>query len=320
MTAAGKKLEMHPSGLAFQGGGGRAALTDGLGLSLGSSGPFVLCARGKVQLNASEISASTPLEINMFRSEAGSRERGGVVMPRGTGSNPPTGGSDSGFTMSFESNGLSRSGVLCGEEFIRYRPFKDSPEEILVEEEFDWGGLLGNVAIGLGFVTVVAGLAAYGASLFFTGGATAVFAPYVVGGLSGIAGAWLVGSQVEKDYARGEVSSWTAYACSGLVGSVSGAVAGYTFCMSSAAAPVLLYGTGARYMGNMAGLSDEMMISFTEAALYAVNFSHSGAGKRYGGVHHREERVKGCLGGRCVQYVGAGIGGRSGCDSDSGPE
>ena len=64
-----------------------------------------------------------------------------MVMLRGTESNPPTGGSDSGFTMSFEFNGLSRSCVLCGEDFIRYRPFKDSPEEILVDEEFDWGAL-----------------------------------------------------------------------------------------------------------------------------------------------------------------------------------
>ena len=274
MTAAGKKVELHPSGLAFQGGGGRAALTDGTGLSLGSSGPFVLCARGKVQLNASEISASTPLEINMFRSEAGSRERGGVVMPRGTGSNPPTGGSDSGFTMSFEFNGLSRSGVLCGEDFIRYRPFKDSPEEILVDEEFDWGALWGNVAMGLGVVTLVTGAVAYCATVAFTGGASAVFAPYVMGGLTAVGGSWLVVSQAEKDYARGEVSGTMTYINSALAGSAHGAIAGYAFCMAPYAAPTLLYGTGAGYVGSMAGLSDEMMIDFSETMLYALSFSN----------------------------------------------
>lgn len=44
--------------------------------------------------------------------------------------------------------------------------------------------------------------------------------------------------------------------------------------MAPYAAPTLIYGTGAGYMGNMAGLSDEMMIDLAEAALYAVNFSN----------------------------------------------
>ena len=71
-----------------------------------------------------------------------------AAMPRGTGSNLPTGGSDNGFTMSVEFNGLSQSGVLCGEAFISYRPFKDRLEEILVETEFDWGALVENAGWG----------------------------------------------------------------------------------------------------------------------------------------------------------------------------
>ena len=47
-------------GLAFQGGGGQAALTDGAGLSLASSGPLVVCAQGQVRLDAAAGSASTP--------------------------------------------------------------------------------------------------------------------------------------------------------------------------------------------------------------------------------------------------------------------
>ena len=197
-----------------------------------------------------------------------------MVMLRGTESNPPTGGSDSGFTMSFEFNGLSRSCVLCGEDFIRYRPFKDSPEEILVDEEFDWGALWGNVVIGLGVVTAVVGGVVYCASIAFTGGASAVFAPYVMGGLTAVGGSWLVVSQAEKDYARGEVSGTMAYINSGLAGSASGALAGYAFCMAPYAAPTLLYGTGAGYVGSMAGLSDEMMIDFSETMLYALSFSN----------------------------------------------
>ncbi len=197
-----------------------------------------------------------------------------LVMLPVIGSNPPTGGSDSGFTMSFEFNGLSRSGVLCGEDFIRYRPFKDSPEEILVEEEFDWGALWKNVGIGLGVVTLVTGAVAYCATIAFTGGASAVFAPYVMGGLTAVGGSWLVVSQAEKDYARGEVSGTMTYINSALAGSAHGAIAGYAFCMAPYAAPALLYGTGAGYAGSMVGLSEEMMISLAETALYAVNFSN----------------------------------------------
>ena len=44
--------------------------------------------------------------------------------------------------------------------------------------------------------------------------------------------------------------------------------------MAPYAAPTLLYGTGAGYVGSMAGLSDEMMIDFSETMLYALSFSN----------------------------------------------
>ena len=79
-----------------------------------------------------------------YKSAAQSEKRKEDICERGTRSNPPTGGDDSGFTMNFEFNSLSRSGVLCGNEFIRYRPFQDSPEEIITEESgFSWGRLEG---------------------------------------------------------------------------------------------------------------------------------------------------------------------------------
>ena len=123
-------------------------------------------------------------------------------------------------------------------------------------------------------MTVVTGAVAYCATVAFTGGASAVFAPYVMGGLTAVGGSWLVVSQAEKDYARGEVSGTMAYINSGLAGSASGALAGYAFCMAPYAAPTLLYGTGAGYVGSMAGLSDEMMIDFSETMLYALSFSN----------------------------------------------
>ena len=39
-----------------------------------------------------------------------------------------------------------------------------------------------------------------------------------------------------------------------------------------------------------------------------------------GSVYHREERFKGCSGGRPVPYGGSDIGDGCGCDSDSGLE
>ena len=74
--------------------------------------------------------------------------------------------------------------------------------------------------------------------------------------------------------ARGEVSGTMTYINSALAGSAHGAIAGYAFCMAPYAAPALLYGTGAGYAGSMVGLSEEMMISLTETALYALNFSN----------------------------------------------
>ncbi len=74
--------------------------------------------------------------------------------------------------------------------------------------------------------------------------------------------------------ARGEVSGTMTYINSALAGSAHGAIAGYAFCMAPYAAPALLYGTGAGYAGSMVGLSEAMMISLTETALYALNFSN----------------------------------------------
>ena len=48
--------------------------------------------------------------------------------------------------------------------------------------------------------------------------------------------------------------------------------------MAPYAAPTLLYGTGAGYVGSMAGLSEEMMPDLAEAALYHKTSQVSGLG------------------------------------------
>ena len=111
----------------------------------------------------------------MFRSESRCSDKKKRVSAKGTRSNPPTGGTDSGFTMNFEFNALSKSGVLCGSDLIRYRPFMDAPGEIIIEPSFDWGAFAGNILAGLTVVACVTVLAAYGASIVFSGGTTAVF-------------------------------------------------------------------------------------------------------------------------------------------------
>ena len=118
--------------------------------------------------------------------------------------------------------------------------------------------------------------------------------------------------------ARGEVSGTMTYINSALAGSAHGAIAGYAFCMAPYAAPALLYGTGAGYAGSMVGLSEEMMISLTETALYALNFSNIVVQGSDMVESTTGERFKGCSGGQPVPYGGAGIGDGCDCDSDSG--
>ena len=238
-----------------------------------------MTAAGTIRIRASKIHAQTPLEINMYRSEAGSRERQKDISPKGTRSNPPTGGSDSGFTMNFAFDGLSKSGVLCGCEFIRYRPFLDAPEEIAPDDSaFDWGALVGNVIGGLTIVAAVTALAAYGATVVFTGGASAVFAPWVVGGLTAFCGGAFVFGQAEKDMEMKKVSKFSTYAGGSIVNSLKGAFAAAAFCMVPYAAEGMVYSvvpaaTGGLSVGSMF-ISTDAMIALTGTVGYTITFSN----------------------------------------------
>lgn len=278
-TAAGKRICLHPSQMSFQGKGGEAGLFDQEKISLSGAGNIKMTAAGTIKIRASKIHAQTPLEINMYRSEAGSRARQKDISARGTRSNPPTGGSDSGFTMNFEFDGLSKSGVLCGYEFIRYRPFLDAPEEIASDDSaFDWGALVGNVIGGLTIVAAVTALAAYGATVVFTGGASAVFAPWVVGGLTAICGGAFVFGQAKNDLETKKVSKFSTYAGGSIVNSLKGAFAAASFCMVPYAAEGMVYSVvpvaaGGLSVGNMF-ISTEAMIALTGTVGYMVTFSN----------------------------------------------
>ena len=278
-TAAGKRICLHPSKMTFQGKGGEAGLFDQERISLSGAGNIKMTAAGTIRIRASKIHAQTPLEINMYRSEAGSRERQKDIAPKGTRSNPPTGGSDSGFTMNFAFDGLSKSGVLCGCEFIRYRPFLDAPEEIALDDSaFDWGALVGNVIGGLTIVAAVTALAAYGATVVFTGGASAVFAPWVVGGLTAICGGAFVFGQAEKDMEMKKVSKFSTYAGGSIVNSLKGAFAAAAFCMVPYAAEGMVYSVVPAAAGGLSVgcmfISTDAMIALTGTVGYTITFSN----------------------------------------------
>ena len=277
-TGAGKRINLHPSQISFHGKGGETGISDQEKIYLSSAGSIRMTSVGTIKIKASDIRAETPLEINMYRSEGAGRARQKDIKAKGTRSNPPTGGSDSGFTMNFEFNGLSKSGVLCGYEFIKYRPFLDAPEEIPIDESaFDWGALVGNVLGGLAIVAGVTALAVYGASVVFSGGATATVAPWVVGGLTALCGGAFVFGQARADYEVKKVSKFSNYAAGGIINSLKGTFTAAAFCMVPYAAESVVYMavpsvTGGMAVGGMF-ISTEELIALTGLAGYTVTFS-----------------------------------------------
>ncbi len=280
MTAAGKKMELHPEHLSLQGGGGQASVTDVRAVAFESSTKTELTASGTVRLKAAKIYAYTPQEINMYRSQNRCEEKGKDIIPSGTKSNPPTGTGDDGFTFNNEFNALSSVSVLCGTDFTRYRPFQDEPEETEPDEGgFSWGKLAGHCLAGLAVVGVVALGAGYLASIVFTGGATAAFAPWVVGGLAAICGTAAVGGMAANDIRRGEVSGLDDYMLTGLTKSTEGALAGAAFCMVPYASEVLVstvvpYGMTGVCLPAGVFVSGETMMTATMLTGYTVTFSN----------------------------------------------
>lgn len=150
----------------------------------------------------------------MYRNITCCEAKGNEIAPKGTKSNPPTGTGDAGFTFNNEFNAMSDTGILCAYEFIRYNPFHDAPEEQANNTDVLCEVLI-NMEIGLAVVGGVALLAGYAAAVFFSGGAAAVYAPYVVGGLSFLIGSTAVYGVAVNDCERGEASSKGTYVITG---------------------------------------------------------------------------------------------------------
>lgn len=216
----------------------------------------------------------------MYRSQSRCEEKGKDIIPSGTKSNPPTGTGDDGFTFNNEFNAMSSISVMCGTDFIRYKPYQDDPEETEPDEEgFSWGKLVGHCLAGLTVVGAVALGAGYLASIVFTGGATAAFAPWVVGGLAAICGTAAVGGMAANDIQRGEVSGLDDYMLTGLVSSTEGALAGAAFCMVPYASEVLVstvvpYGMTGVCLPAGVFVSGETIMTATMATGYTVTFSN----------------------------------------------
>ena len=121
-------------------------------------------------------------------------------------------------------------------------------------------------------------LAAYGAMVVFTGGASAVFAPWVVGGLTAFCGGAFVFGQAEKDLEMKKVSRFSTYAGGSIVNSLKGAFAAAAFCMVPYAAEGMVYSvvpaaTGGLSVGCMF-ISTDAMIALTGTVGYTITFSN----------------------------------------------
>jgi hypothetical protein len=123
---------------------------------------------------------------------------------------------------------------------------------------FDWGGLGMKVLAGLAVVALVAGLAAYGASIVATGGASALAAPavgeaaaFAVGGITAMVGAGYVANQASKDIANRKVSGLDAYVKQGLIGSGAGVVEGSVWAVCAPAGLAAVAGTA--FIGGFLG-------------------------------------------------------------------
>lgn len=273
MTGAGKKAQFYPERLAFQGGNGKVTLSDGKTIAFTGMDKLEIIASGTIQLAAANIYGQVPLEINMYRARAYCEAKGKGITAKGTKSNPPTATGDVGFTINNEFNASSQTCVMYGKQFIQYRPFEDDPEE--TDELFDGWAFAGHILAGVGVVAAVAVGTGYAASLVFTSGATAVFAPYVVGGMAALCGGTAVYGLANNDYQNQEVSSLGTYVGTAGYASMDGARAGASFCMVPYAAEVgvAMY---APYGMPIAGtfVTSETLLTSAMASGYVVTASN----------------------------------------------
>lgn len=204
-------------------------LVDEEKIKLQSHNRLSMYSCGNIKLNAPYITVNTPTELHASYTFLADMED----KMRVSGSrNPATGGGnvDTVFTMGQEFNLLSEQGVLCGTEHIHYEDCKDDLTE--AKSKFSVGKLWGSILAGLVVVAAVALVAAYAASVVFTGGAMAAAAPFIVGGIASIVGVAAVYAKAKSDIDNQENSSVWDYVGAGLLGATAGAVAGFAIAMS----------------------------------------------------------------------------------------
>lgn len=201
-------------------------LVDEQKFNLQSHNRLFMYSCGNIKLNAPYITVVTPTELHTSRTSLVNMEE----KMRGSGfRNPATGGGnvDTVFTMGQEFNLLSEQGILCGTEHIQYEDCNDA-----IKEHFSVGKWVGSILAGAAIVLAVATIAAYAASVVFTGGATAAAAPLIVGGLACIVGAAVVMSKAQSDFDNQTNSSILDYLGAGFLGATAGAAAGFAIVMA----------------------------------------------------------------------------------------
>lgn len=216
-----KAKSMPEKGLALE-------LIDDKKVNLQSHGYLHMHSSGNIRLEAPYITVETPTELHVSRTSLSALEE----KRRTSGSrNPAMGGDnvDSVFTMGYQFDLLSDQGVLCGTEHIKYKDCDDALTE--VKSKFSVGRLWGSIIAGLVAVAVVAAVAAYAASVVFSGGAMAAAAPFIVGGIASIVGIAAVNAKAQSDIENQENSSFWEYIGAGFLGATAGAVAGFAIAM-----------------------------------------------------------------------------------------
>lgn len=228
-TKYGKKMQLYPGLLSLNAEPMPTKklaleLIDEEGIQLQSHNALTMHSRETILFVAPNITVKTPTELHTSRTFLGNMEKS-------SGSrNPATGGDnvDTVFTMGQEFNLLSEQGVLWGTEHIQYADFNDDIKELAIpKSKFSIGKLVGSVIAGLVVVAAVAAIAAYAASVVFTGGAMAAAAPFIVGGIAAMVGTAAVMAKAVSDYDNQTNSSLWEYLGAAALGTTAGAVAGF---------------------------------------------------------------------------------------------
>ncbi|RDY32221.1 hypothetical protein [Lachnotalea glycerini] len=131
------------------------------------------------------------------------------------------------FNMNNQFDLFGKTVILVGTTSTSYPRIMDEPMIAEPKPKVTKESLWGKIAVGLAVVACVACVAAYAASVAFTGGATAAFAPYIVGGMAACVGTYAVMNQANEDIENQEESSYWTYMWEGAKGAYTGAEIGF---------------------------------------------------------------------------------------------